>query len=183
MSVKSKKQEMDKLSNDFDNFNRRFLTLCATAKEKMEDTPLELKIDLDSSHYSNSQQQQIQSQQQQQQLLHDYQRVEHERQFQEDIIEERDKEIMGIQHEMADVNALYLDIATLVDAQREFVDDIETNIITSRTNVVKANADLQKAEQLQKESRRRLCYIAIGIAVLVVVVVLIVVLTVKRKAN
>ena len=70
--------------------------------------------------------------------------------FQNMIIAEREQEIRQLLKQQQDVNAIFKDIATLVEDQGEVVDDIRSNITSSAKDVTKGTKFLEEAEESQK---------------------------------
>jgi syntaxin 7 len=84
--------------------------------------------------------------------------------FQNMLIEERDREIRMLLQQQKDINVIFKDLATLVDDQGEMIDDIRSNITSSNQNVKQANKDLGEAEESQKTGIK----LALGILVAIV---------------
>eukprot|EP01127_Copromyxa_protea_P013710 TRINITY_DN3706_c0_g1_i1.p1 TRINITY_DN3706_c0_g1~~TRINITY_DN3706_c0_g1_i1.p1 ORF type:complete len:288 (-),score=66.21 TRINITY_DN3706_c0_g1_i1:25-888(-) len=184
-STSDKRQKTDKLHIDFENFNTKFQQLAAMAREKMDDTPTSVRINIDDTRYADSdfsdddRSRLLPSQQQQQQFM----RLDADRQFQDSLIRQRDADIRDIQGQMIEVNEIFKDLARLVDDQAGVVDNIETNIITAAENVKFAKEEVKNAEEIQTSSRKKLCCFAIFILIMVVVIVLIVVFVTRPKAQ
>ena len=88
--------------------------------------------------------------------------------FVDDIINERDEEIAQIKSEMVQVNALFHDMASLINDQGSEVDTILNNIQNSNDNVKQSSKSLDKA--LQETESTSWTLIGIGIAIGTVVV-------------
>ncbi|KAK7821712.1 putative syntaxin-131 [Quercus suber] len=71
---------------------------------------------------------------------------------------------------------IFLDMAVLVDAQGEMLDNIESQVSSAVDHVQQGNTALQKAKKLQKNSRKWMC---IAIIILLIIVAIIVVAVIK----
>jgi syntaxin 7 len=85
--------------------------------------------------------------------------------FQNVIIEERDKEIRELSKQFIEINEMMGTISTLVSQQGEIVDNIFTNIEDSKNNVDDAKKDLHEAEESQKTGNKIAWWVAIATAV------------------
>ena len=75
-----------------------------------------------------------------------------------------------------ELHQIFLDMAVLVEAQGEMLDNIEKQVGRSVEYVQGGTAALQDAKQLQKKTRKWMC---IGIIVLLVIAAIIVIVVVK----
>ncbi|GLU08571.1 hypothetical protein SLE2022_254770 [Rubroshorea leprosula] len=87
-------------------------------------------------------------------------------------IQERHDAVKEIEKKLLDLQQIYLDMAVLVEAQGEILDNIESQVATAVTNVQTGTTALQKAKTLQKNSRKWMC-IAIIILLLIVAVIVV----------
>jgi len=71
------------------------------------------------------------------------------------FVERRHEELMKIERSVTELFQLFNDMALLVEAQGEFVDNIEQNVSSSVAHVEEANRELASARR--KKSRRRWC--------------------------
>jgi len=110
-------------------------------------------------------------QQQQQQQRSDFAQVDSELEYNNALIEERERGIMEIQQQIGEVNEIFQDLAVLVNEQGAMIDDIEANIVSTAVRTKDAQKELTKADKSQRAARNRL--ICIVIAVLVALIVLI----------
>ncbi|KAL2897314.1 hypothetical protein RDABS01_039097 [Bienertia sinuspersici] len=78
------------------------------------------------------------------------------------------------------INRIFLDMAVLVNAQGDLLDNIESQVSNAVDHVNSGNTALQKAKSLQKSSRKWMC---IAIIILLVVVAIIVVGVLKPWKN
>lgn len=93
---------------------------------------------------------------------------------------------------MRKVNGIYKDLAELVNASAPlvrtfyvstptyFIDNIDSNIMTSHNHVISAGIALKEAEGEQKSSRQKLCWIAFGVAIAICFILIVVVLSTKN---
>ncbi|KAE9612525.1 putative target SNARE coiled-coil domain-containing protein [Lupinus albus] len=75
---------------------------------------------------------------------------------------------------------IFMDIAMLVDAQGDMLNNIETQVSSAVEHVQRGNSTLQKAKKLQRNSRKWMC---IAIMILLIIVVIIVVAVIKPWGN
>ncbi|GLT67243.1 hypothetical protein SLA2020_395640 [Shorea laevis] len=87
-------------------------------------------------------------------------------------IQERHDAVKEIEKKLLDLQQIYLDMAVLVEAQGEILDNIESQVATAVTSVQTGTTALQKAKKLQKNSRKWMC-IAIIILLLIVAVIVV----------
>nr|GMC97722.1 syntaxin-132-like [Ipomoea batatas] len=85
-----------------------------------------------------------------------------------------DEEVMDTLAEMSQngMHAIFMDMAVLVDAQGDMLDNIESQVSTAVDHVQSGNVALQKAKKLQRNSRKWMC-IAIIILLLIVAIVVV----------
>ncbi len=88
--------------------------------------------------------------------------------FQNNIIEERDREIRVISKQMQEVNNIMKSVAQLVDEQGDVVDTIRNNIKNSEVDVAKGKKSLEEAEESQKTGNK----IALGVLIATTITVL-----------
>ncbi|XP_048327369.1 syntaxin-132-like isoform X1 [Ziziphus jujuba] len=87
-------------------------------------------------------------------------------------IQERHDAVKEIEKKLLDLHQIYLDMAVLVEAQGEILDNIETQVTNAVDHVQRGNTALQNAKKLQKNSRKWMC-IAIIILLLIVAIVVV----------
>lgn len=109
--------------------------------------------------------------QEQRQEQQDFAQVDGELEYNNALIEERERGIMEIQQQIGEVNEIFQDLAVLVNEQGAMIDDIEANIVSTAVRTKDAQKELTKADKSQRAARNRL--ICIVIAVLVALIVLI----------
>lgn len=86
-------------------------------------------------------------------------------------IESRHRDIMRLEQSIRELHQLFMDMAVLVEAQGELIDQIEYNVNQSVAYTKDAVKNLRKANELQKKSRKKMCCL---IVILLIVVVLLV---------
>lgn len=91
-------------------------------------------------------------------------------------IHERHDAVREVERKLLDLQQIFLDMAVLVDAQGEMLDNIESQVSTAVDHVQQGNNALQKAKKLQKNSRKWMC---IAIIILLVIVAIIIVAVFK----
>ncbi|KAL8217050.1 hypothetical protein R6Q57_023887 [Mikania cordata] len=90
-------------------------------------------------------------------------------------IQERHDAVIEVERKLLDLQQIFQDLAILVDAQGEMLDNIETHVSNAVDHVQSGNKALQKTKKLQKNTRKYICS-AIIVLLLVITVVLVVVL-------
>ncbi|GMI93002.1 syntaxin of plants 132 [Hibiscus trionum] len=78
------------------------------------------------------------------------------------------------------VMRIFLDMAVLVEAQGDMLDNIESQVLSVVDHVQSGNTAPQRAKSLQKNSRKWMC---IAIIILLLIVVIIVVAVIKPWSN
>ncbi|KAK3029816.1 hypothetical protein RJ639_038004 [Escallonia herrerae] len=87
-------------------------------------------------------------------------------------IQERHDAVREVERKLLELQQIFLDMAVLVDAQGDMLDNIETHVSNAVDHVQSGNNALQKAKTLQRNSRKWMC-IAILILLIIVVVVVV----------
>ncbi|KEH39018.1 hypothetical protein MtrunA17_Chr2g0322801 [Medicago truncatula] len=87
-------------------------------------------------------------------------------------IQERHDAVKEIEKKLLDLHQIYLDMAVLVEAQGEILDNIESQVNNAVDHVQRGTTALQSAKKLQKNSRKWMC---IAIIILLIIVAIIVV--------
>lgn len=95
-------------------------------------------------------------------------------------IQERHDAVKEIEKKLLDLHQIYLDMAVLVDAQGEILDNIESQVNNAVDHVQRGTTALQSAKKLQKNSRKWMC---IAIIILLIIVAIIVVGVLKPWKN
>lgn len=95
-------------------------------------------------------------------------------------IQERHDAVRDLERKLLELQQVFLDMAVLVDAQGEMLDNIESQVSSAVDHVQTGNTALQKAKKLQRNSRKWMC---IAIIILLIIVVIIVVAVIKPWSN
>ncbi|XP_043702362.1 syntaxin-132-like [Telopea speciosissima] len=91
-------------------------------------------------------------------------------------IQERHDAVRELERKLLELQQIFLDMAVLVEAQGDLLDNIETQVSTAVDHVQSGNTVLQKAKKLQRNSRKWMC---IAIIILLIIVAVIVVGVIK----
>ncbi|XP_030452897.1 syntaxin-132-like [Syzygium oleosum] len=91
-------------------------------------------------------------------------------------IQERHDAVRDLERKLLDLQQIFMDMAVLVDAQGDMLDNIESQVSSAVDHVQSGNTALQRAKSLQKSSRKWMC---IAILILLIIVVIIVVAVIK----
>lgn len=86
-------------------------------------------------------------------------------------IQERHDAVKEIERSLLELHQIFLDMAALVEAQGNMLNDIESNVSKASSFVMRGTDQLQGAKVLQKNSRKWTC-IAIILAIVLVIVIL-----------
>eukprot|EP00249_Psilotum_nudum_P016870 c26030_g1_i1 orf=679-1605(-) len=87
-------------------------------------------------------------------------------------IQERHNTVKEIERNLLELHQIFLDMAVLVEAQGEELDNIEAAVQGAASFVQRGTQQLQSARKLQKNSRKWMC---IGIIILLIVIIVILV--------
>lgn len=91
-------------------------------------------------------------------------------------IQERHDTVRELERKLLELQQIFLDMAVLVEAQGDMLDNIESQVSSAVDHVQSGTVALQKAKKLQKNSRKWMC---IAIIILLLIVVIIVVAVIK----
>jgi t-SNARE complex subunit (syntaxin) len=86
-------------------------------------------------------------------------------------IQERHRAVKGLEQSLMELHQIFLDMAVLVEAQGELLDNVERQVARSVEYVQSGTAALQDAKRLQKNTRKWMCC---GVVVLLLVALAIV---------
>ncbi|XP_042061241.1 syntaxin-132-like [Salvia splendens] len=87
-------------------------------------------------------------------------------------IQERHDAVKEIEKKLLDLHQIYLDMAVLVEAQGDILDNIESQVTNAVDHVQSGTTALQNARRLQKSSRKCMCFAIILLLVIVAIIVL-----------
>lgn len=83
-------------------------------------------------------------------------------------IESRHRDIIRLEQSIQELHQLFLDMAILVEAQGELIDQIEYNVSQSVAYTKQAVGELHKANTYQKKSRKKMCCLIIILLVVII---------------
>ncbi|KAK3227030.1 hypothetical protein Dsin_006892 [Dipteronia sinensis] len=95
-------------------------------------------------------------------------------------IQERHDAVKDLEKHLHELHQVFLDMAVLVQAQGEQLDDIESQVARANSFVRGGTERLQTARVLQKNTRKWTCY---AIIILLIIILLVVLFTVKPWQN
>ncbi|KAA8524593.1 hypothetical protein F0562_011016 [Nyssa sinensis] len=87
-------------------------------------------------------------------------------------IQERHDAVKEIEKKLLDLHQIYLDMAVLVEAQGDLLDNIESQVSNAVDHVQSGTTALQNAKKLQRNSRKWMCIAIIILLIIVAVIVL-----------
>mmetsp|Transcript_4976 Transcript_4976/g.18024 ORF Transcript_4976/g.18024 Transcript_4976/m.18024 type:complete len:332 (+) Transcript_4976:228-1223(+) len=91
-------------------------------------------------------------------------------------IRERHEAVMELERGLAELNQMFLDLASLVEHQGDMIDNIGHSVATAKEYTEQGVVALEQAHEYQKSARKKTCcimMIVLGIGVVIVVVVVI----------
>ncbi|KAM0008899.1 putative target SNARE coiled-coil domain, syntaxin domain-containing protein [Helianthus debilis subsp. tardiflorus] len=86
-------------------------------------------------------------------------------------IQERHDAVREIEKKLLDLHQIYLDMAVLVEAQGDLLDNIESQVTNTVDHVQSGTSALQTAKRLQIKSRKCMCIAIILLLVIIAIVV------------
>lgn len=158
---KQQKLQLEKLTNDFRTVVEKYSTTQRRIAQAMRQTYTQPQLAQmqDEREADNEELLQRQQQLQQQQI-----------QMEHDMLVDRERQIKQVEADILDVNAIMRTITTLVQAQGEEVERIETSIENVATEVELGRDELAKAAG-RRQSYRRKIVILLAIAVIIGLIV------------
>ncbi|KND01395.1 uncharacterized protein SPPG_09095 [Spizellomyces punctatus DAOM BR117] len=114
-----------------------------------------------------------------QQIMQSGQRGEARRALQD--IQDRHQDIIRIEQSIIELQQLFMDMAVLVSAQGEMLNQIEVHVSNAAEHTEQGTQALSKAIKLQKKSRKKMCIIICCLLLLCVAVALAVYFGIGRK--
>ncbi|KAH9823547.1 t-SNARE [Melampsora americana] len=181
------KMEQQKVSRDYANSIQAFQRVSRLSAERqkefvdrakyaalpMPSSPTRIAADDDSVELSETrigqQQQQLHASHQlnQEELIPD-----HELDYQDALIEEREAEIREIETGIHELNEIFRDLGTIVQEQGGHIDNIESNVHSISNDMRGAVVELHQAHDYQRKAgKRMLCLLLIFIIVLAIVLI------------
>eukprot|EP01116_Phalansterium_solitarium_P016615 TRINITY_DN3893_c0_g9_i1.p1 TRINITY_DN3893_c0_g9~~TRINITY_DN3893_c0_g9_i1.p1 ORF type:complete len:307 (-),score=91.99 TRINITY_DN3893_c0_g9_i1:387-1307(-) len=85
-------------------------------------------------------------------------------------VENRHRDIIKLEQSIQELHRLFLDMAILVEAQGELIDQIEYNVSQSVAYTKDGLSELRKANKLARKSRKKMCCIIVILIIVVVVI-------------
>lgn len=167
------------MSSDFQAALQEFQDLQRKAldKEKASVSAARAAHDSEQSQtiaVGDHEQQQLLQQQQQQELSQ--LAPQHEVDFQEALIIEREEEIRNIEEGVGDLNVLFRQVAHMVSEQEHTINSIVDNVESTYDNTRGADRETRQAARYQKAARNKSCCLLLILAVILTIVILAVVL-------
>ena len=98
-----------------------------------------------------------------------------EQEYLDGINADRSDEIRQLEKDMVDINSMFRDIAGMVQEQGIIVDTIESNTIEAAKLTEEGVQQIEKAQEYQKKSRKKMC-VLLSVAVVILIAVFLVLL-------
>jgi t-SNARE complex subunit (syntaxin) len=175
--TKEKKQKVAKLTQDFESkLYNPFQQLITQARKLMDEIPIPVTSVLNNDGYGESNPL----------LQGDYQqyfKIADETAFQDGIIHEREREIAGIQRQVVEVNEIFRDIGRMIAEQAPAVENIQSHISEVVGNVKAADEEVHEADSLHRSSRKKLCFIVLGVVIVAAICVIVVVIVLTARVQ
>lgn len=102
-------------------------------------------------------------------------RVAAQQEYLDGINIDRSEEISKLENDMVTINSMFRDIAGMVQEQGIIVDTIESNTMEAAKVTEEGVQQIEKAQEYQKKSRRKMC-ILLNVAVVILIAVFLVLL-------
>jgi len=166
---KQKRMLRDRLTNDFSEVLKNFQVIQRTAAQKEKESVIRARaasrhsdedgssgtlIDLHGSSAAMKSSGQLQQQTQ----------IQMEEEVDLEELREREKSIRKIESDIVDVNQIFKDLATMIHAQGEVIDSIESNVESATIQVQEGATQIAKARDYQAAKRRKTCILAVFLA-------------------
>lgn len=87
-------------------------------------------------------------------------------------IQERHDTVKELERRLLELQQIFVDMAVLIDAQGDMLDNIENQVTSAVDHVQTGNVALQKAKSLQKNSRKWMCIAIVILLVIVAIIIL-----------
>jgi len=91
--------------------------------------------------------------------------------IQDMLVTEKNQALRQMEAELGDLHAIFKDVATLVNAQQEGLDSIESAVNETSVRVTTGTQELVKARRNQAKARKRMCCLVVTGSVVVVILV------------
>ena len=79
--------------------------------------------------------------------------------------------MLELEAQVKELNKMFLDMAYLVEAQAELLDQIEFNVNSTMDFVERGNKEMEGAIQQQDANRRCMCYLAVSFVVIIGIII------------
>uniref|UniRef100_A0ACD6AHE0 Uncharacterized protein n=1 Tax=Avena sativa TaxID=4498 RepID=A0ACD6AHE0_AVESA len=86
-------------------------------------------------------------------------------------IQERHDAVKDIERSLMDLHQVFLDMAALVEAQGAQLNDIESHVAHASSFVRRGTVELEQAHEIQKDTRKWMCFAVLGGIALVIVLI------------
>ncbi|XP_064383477.1 syntaxin-7-like isoform X2 [Halichondria panicea] len=90
-------------------------------------------------------------------------------------VEQREREMRQLEHDITDINGIFRDLGTLVNDQGDMIDNIEVNVEHTGVKVVAGNKQLEKAVSHKRCSRKLTlciaCFAVTGVVIILIIII------------
>ncbi|KAL3468308.1 t-SNARE [Aspergillus heterothallicus] len=166
----SQKWAQQKLTTEFQATLKEFQTVQRRALEKQRASAAAARTAVEEAEHSTEGGVQLE----QQQLLEQQPRLanQHEVDFQEALIIERETEIRNIEQSVGELNELFRDVAHIVHEQGGQLDLVSENVDRVHNDTQGASVELRGASRYQKNARNKACCLLVILAVILAIIIL-----------
>ncbi|KAH7669785.1 syntaxin 1B/2/3 protein, partial [Dioscorea alata] len=86
-------------------------------------------------------------------------------------IQERRDTFLELEKRLLDLQQMFLDMSVMVDAQGDMLNDIEAQVTNAVEHVQRGNVNLKQVKELQRNSRKWMCFSILILLVIIIIVV------------
>ncbi|KAG6443164.1 syntaxin-7 [Manduca sexta] len=90
-------------------------------------------------------------------------------------LEERERDIRQLENDIMDVNQIFKQLGTMIHAQGEVVDSIESNVEYTAQNVEAGNQQLREAANYKNKLRKKKVYIGLILFIIILIIIIVLV--------
>ncbi|KAF5102629.1 hypothetical protein D0Z00_000339 [Geotrichum galactomycetum] len=157
-------EEFQDMQRRLAEIQRKSVIKAKDAQNKKQQNLIDDLVDRDNEEEDDSTFERRQAQEQQE-LLN-----QHELDYQQNLIQEREAEIQGIEHGIEELNEIFTDLGAIVNEQGTIIDNIEANVYNIAGSTRAAATELTKAAHYQRSSRgKAFCFLIVLLVILGVI--------------
>ncbi|CDO53973.1 similar to Saccharomyces cerevisiae YOR036W PEP12 Target membrane receptor (t-SNARE) for vesicular intermediates traveling between the Golgi apparatus and the vacuole [Geotrichum candidum] len=155
-------EEFQEMQRRLAEIQRKSVIKAKDAQNKKQQNLIDDLVDHEEENDSTFEHQQAQEQQE---LLN-----QHELDYQQNLIQEREAEIQDIEQGIEELNEIFTDLGAIVSEQGTIIDNIEANVYNIAGSTRAAATELTKAARYQRSSRgKAFCFLIVLLVILGVI--------------